>query len=269
MKQTGDKSIMPVDGGVEMKQSPWRRLRRKKSKSADHVDDRCQTDKQKVKKGIFSTPLRKMKKQSKKKKRTERNDRKDDHVTVKVLPRSPHRVSPQQIHIVQSPPRILKPHARSLETEQIFNDMFDSYIQRYHNHGQLDTSQASVPRDIRHKSTTTGSAEDTSITSQEETILDQSRSVVSELTIPAEVRIVEMSTSKVLIEMSKRATQVAGTFFTCGLPREIEEDFEGEFDDEEDDDDEESESEYSTSSGELDLDLDYFIPEINLKNCGY
>ena len=280
---------MPFHDGFEpsgVKLSPWRRLRAKKSQSADHPDNK------KSKKGIFSTPIRKLSPKKRSKKKKEKKADVDELVTVKVLPKSPMRnendnSNAQIIRIVQSPPRILRPNVRSLETEETFNEMFQSYMMKYHNHEQIDVDipvyeeefilceeasqcSISIPTHVGPPS-----AEDTSVTgtSEEDTIyFDQNGSVVSALTIPLEIRpSVHQSPGEVLRRFSKRASEVADAFLSCGeytLPSPREEDeFEDESEAEADDEVSESEYEYSTSSSEVDL--EFIIPEITLRNCGY
>lgn len=127
------------------KRSPWRRALNKLTPPRSGT--KSSDDKNKKNKGIFSSQATKLKSRRSKKKAAKldgSSKENEEVVTVQVLPKSPMRYVDSRgmehnISVVRSepssPPRIIKPSGRALETEEAFNEMFEAYIMRFHDHG--------------------------------------------------------------------------------------------------------------------------------------
>lgn len=216
--------------------SPWRRALQKLTpprKSTQHREDPSKNDGTERKKvSLFSSPVKKFQKRSKRrKKRLSKKDASlsdEDHVvTVQVLPKSPLRdpnmnvCSPFPSRPL-SPPRILKTSLRTLETENAFDEMFQSYIDKFHNHGALKLGSVAKckvvnqkrkslsPHDLPRK-VDLSSAESTSETScsvNDVRIIKLISKEVSDLTLPRPIRD-PMSTLEVLSRFTFCVSEVA------------------------------------------------------------
>jgi hypothetical protein len=143
----------------KVKLSPWRFSRRTKKSpvaktpSPSPSPTPSPSPETRSSKGNFLTPIRKFrqKKGTRKHKKEE-----NDVIMVTVLPKSPFRgenglggdaAVGEQAIVIRSPPRILRPSKRSLETEQKFSQMLEAYILKYHNHHP--TPAKSVTHEVR------------------------------------------------------------------------------------------------------------------------
>jgi hypothetical protein len=226
--------------------SPWRRALQKltpprkstlRNKSSDHTE-------RKKTKGLFSTPVNKFKKRSKGRKKSlssklvESLSDEEQVVTVQVLPKSPstspnrHNKTASEFKVCTrplSPPRILKTSTRTLETENAFDEIFQSYIDKFHNHGDLnvgsfpkckDVNETIIPQSyLLRKKADLSSAESTSETScsvNDVRIVKLISKEISDVTLPRPIR-EPMSTLEVLSRLTLCMSDVANAFACpCG-----------------------------------------------------
>lgn len=312
-----DNFSMPPDDGARTtstgtKRSPWRFQRRPKAALSD-----TSTAESTMKKGLFSTPTRKLKNKTKKllKKKKKKTDKKDNsdyaEVTVQVLPKSPFRnggdSTDGEIKSYKSPPRILRPHVRTLETEEIFSAMFESYLMKYHNHKSAsnvvpvhvadnticctEVSECSIPSVVRPSQSYQYARFNTLYSDVETNSLRVDESVTSSLTMPSDLRSLRHQTpGEVLSRFSQCVSEVTDALFPCSaMPRQTPEpttghtedvyESESETDDEDseehengddndnDDDDDDDSSGYSTSTSTTGMMV--LIPEIKIRKCDF
>ena len=142
------------------KRSPWRRrlFKRSPNKRSPNAAESPMSTSTVSTRGsgtIFSSPVKSMReqksrKQLKKEKKLRGKHKKEAQiVTVHILPKSPLRYDDEdtgnqgtKLEITSgppSPPRIVKPSNRSLEEEQMFEQMFKEYIIKFHSHEKPST----------------------------------------------------------------------------------------------------------------------------------
>ena len=260
------------------KRSPWRRALSKLTPSRRNISPDGKTKKSRR---VFSSPTKKMKKRSKKKaaRKSGSSQESDQVVMVQILPKSPMRYEDSSVasctdrikmagFVPESPPRILKPSKVSFETEIIFNEIFQAYIRKFHNHGGSfeDTegcSLCSKGKEVMTPMVINVEKEHfTSATIIVATSSDDSMSVISsamsELTIPVSIRrplwtgeFFNKFTTSVSMSVSNAADVFICPCATMPPPREQEEDSYGDntdYDDVEHDDDDESFSNESSGN---------------------
>eukprot|EP00557_Chaetoceros_sp_GSL56_P007391 CAMPEP_0176493936 /NCGR_PEP_ID=MMETSP0200_2-20121128/9813_1 /TAXON_ID=947934 /ORGANISM="Chaetoceros sp., Strain GSL56" /LENGTH=318 /DNA_ID=CAMNT_0017891629 /DNA_START=155 /DNA_END=1111 /DNA_ORIENTATION=- len=225
--------------------SPWRRALQKLTpprKSTERIESTSDdATEKKTKKSIFSTPVKKFKTRTRAKGRKNRLSNKepsfndeDQVVTVHVLPKSPLRDPNQggtisEIEVCTpgrrplSPPRILKASIRTLETENTFDEMFQLYMKKFHNHGGVKggcfakckfVNQKETQQSYLRKTADLSSTESTSETScsmNDVRIVSMISKEVSDLTLPRPIR-EPMSTLEVLSRFTLCMSEVANAF---------------------------------------------------------
>ena len=201
----------PPRDGSSPKRSPWRRALNKLTppRSGTKPSD----GRNKKNKGIFSSPAIKLKTRRSKKKPAKlggSSNSDDAVVMVKILPKSPMRYADSIVGMEQmllarsepaSPPKMIQPSERTLETEEAFNEMFQAYIMKFHDHGSFaeDNESCSLcskgkqimtPMIINVEKVLTASSMMTETTSKsrDADAMTLTSNAISEVTIPASIR---------------------------------------------------------------------------------
>jgi len=240
------------DDNSTTKRSPWRRALNKLTPSRKNASPDGNIKKSRR---IFSSPTKKMKKRSKKKAARKRGSSQESNqvVMVQILPKSPMRYEDssvasctENIRVArlepESPPRILKPSDISFETEIIFNEIFQAYIRKFHNHGGSSENtegctlcskgkEIMTPMVISVEKEQLTSATITVATSRDDDSMSILSSALSELTIPVSIRrplsaghFFNRFTTSVSMSSSKAADALICPCATMPPPREQEED---------------------------------------------